>query len=127
MTGWKKIGAAVLFMCLFIPGAVFPFEDDDLKEDENPTGAFLYPIKFFQTYISGADGDRCAMHPSCSSYAADAFKQHGAFWGWIMACDRLMRCGRDEVRHSSPVWKNNAAYSYDPIENHDFWWDRRGK
>jgi len=121
---WKTIGISALAVWLWFPCTVFSQENKAQTKGEATTSTFLYPIKFFQQYISGADGDRCAMHPSCSSYAAHAFRKHGAFWGWIMTCDRLMRCGRDEVLHSSPVWKDNVAYSYDPLENNDFWWDR---
>ena len=124
MTAWKTIGTAALIMWLWFPSAAFSLDDRTRNKDDITTGTFLYPIKFFQKYISGADGDRCAMHPSCSSYSARAFGKHGVFWGWIMTCDRLMRCGRDEVRHSPPVWKDDVAYSYDPVENNDFWWDR---
>jgi len=82
----------------------------------------LYPIKFYRNYISGADGNRCPMYPSCSQYCMDAFKKHGTFLGWIMCSDRLMRCGRDETKVSPPVLVNGEKLSFDPVNNNDFWW-----
>ena len=55
----------------------------------------IQAINFFSEHISPADGDRCMMVPSCSHYAAGAVKKHGALIGWVMACDRLVRCGTD--------------------------------
>jgi putative component of membrane protein insertase Oxa1/YidC/SpoIIIJ protein YidD len=89
---------------------------------EKQADPFFYPIKFYKNYISGADGNRCPMYPSCSQYCMEAFKKHGAFLGWIMCSDRLMRCGRDETKLSPPVLINGEKLSFDPVNNNDFWW-----
>ena len=86
------------------------------------TGLFTYPVFFFQKFISSADGDRCRMYPSCSNYAIKAFKKHGNIIGWIMTCDRLVRCGRDEIMLSDPIWINGKKHFQDQVENNDFWW-----
>jgi hypothetical protein len=52
----------------------------------------------------------------------EAFKKHGAFLGWVMCSDRLMRCGRDETKLSPPVLINGEKLSFDPVNNNDFWW-----
>ena len=91
---------------------------------EKQAGPVLYPIKFYRNYISGADGDRCPMYPSCSQYCVEAFKKHGLFFGWIMCSDRLMRCGRDETKLSPPVLINGEKFSFDPVNNNDFWWQQ---
>jgi uncharacterized protein len=80
------------------------------------------PIHIFRNTLSGADGHRCPMTPSCSSYALTAIKRHGAFMGWIMACDRLMRCGRDELTHGPTVMTRDGVRCRDTVENNDFWW-----
>jgi putative component of membrane protein insertase Oxa1/YidC/SpoIIIJ protein YidD len=80
------------------------------------------PIHFFRNILSGADGHRCPMTPSCSRYALTAIQRHGAFMGWIMACDRLMRCGRDELKHSPTVMTRNGVRCRDTVDNNDFWW-----
>lgn len=79
-------------------------------------------MSFYQKYISSVDGDRCSMVPSCSSYFTHAVKKHGLFLGWIMTCDRLMRCGRDEFRVSEIRLRGQRQYCLDSVENNDFWW-----
>ena len=81
-----------------------------------------YPIYIYRKYISKVMGDHCPMYPSCSQYCIDALKKHGPVVGWIMTCDRLMRCGRDEIRLSPSVWINGKTRCYDPVSNNDFWW-----
>jgi len=39
-----------------------------------------------------------------------------------MTCDRLMRCGRDELKLSPQVMVNGRWKCYDIVENNDFWW-----
>ena len=92
--------------------------------DERPVNPPITtaPIHFFRSYLSGADGHRCPMTPSCSSYALTAIDRHGAFVGWIMACDRLMRCGRDELTHSPTVMTRHGVRCRDTVDNNDFWW-----
>ena len=88
---------------------------------ESSGPALTAPIRFFQRYLSAADGHRCPMTPSCSSYALQAMHEHGSIKGWIMACDRLMRCGRDELRQSPTVMTRNGPRCSDPIQNNDVW------
>jgi putative membrane protein insertion efficiency factor len=84
-------------------------------------------IKFYQEHISVVDGDRCQMYPSCSSYALKTIEKHGPFLGWAMACDRLVRCGRDETRLSMQMVLNNNQLTYDPVDANDFWWFEKEK
>ena len=79
------------------------------------------PIRLFQKYLSAADGHRCPMTPSCSSYAVEAMRRHGALKGWIMASDRLMRCGRDELKRSPSILTPNGIRCQDPVERNDIW------
>lgn len=62
------------------------------------------------------------MYPSCSQYSIESFEKHGFFIGWMMTCDRLYRCGRDELRLSPRIIINEQKKTYDPVENNDFWW-----
>ena len=68
------------------------------------------------------DGNRCPMYPSCSKYASEVFKKHGPILGWIMTCDRLVRCKRDKDRLSINVITGTQKYIYDPVKANDFWW-----
>jgi putative component of membrane protein insertase Oxa1/YidC/SpoIIIJ protein YidD len=123
---------ATIYFCLsFILACLLcsPCSTDaaETQKDETATvldfNPFVFPIKFFRQYLSGADGDRCSMYPSCSRCALDAVKKHGGIIGWIMTCDRLMRCGRDEVNHSPFIRHRHRMFTYDPVENNDFWWE----
>lgn len=87
----------------------------------NPT-ITASPIHLFRRYLSAADGPRCPMTPSCSSYALSAIHRHGALMGWIMACDRLMRCGRDELDRSPMVMTDQGVRCQDTVSHNDFWW-----
>lgn len=80
------------------------------------------PVRFFREYISPIDGDRCPMHPTCSAYAVESLRKHGPVLGWIMTCDRLLRCGGDEIARSPLVRINDKYYCDDPVENNDFWY-----
>lgn len=79
-------------------------------------------IQFYQNHISAVDGNRCPMTPSCSAYAASAVKRHGPVIGWFMGCDRLVRCGRDEMDLSPVRHISGTDYAYDPVDANDFWW-----
>ena len=50
-------------------------------------------IRFFQEYISPADGARCQFSPTCSGFGHQAIHRHGPWLGVLMTTDRLMRCG----------------------------------
>jgi len=65
------------------------------------------------------------MYPSCSQYSLQSFEKHGILIGWIMTCDRLMRCGRDETNLSQDIFVDGKLKSYDPVEKNDFWWNHQ--
>jgi len=79
-------------------------------------------IAFYQEHISVVDGDRCPMYPTCSSYAKKSIEKHGPVIGWIMALDRIIRCGRDEATLAPSYVLNDQTVIYDPVEANDFWW-----
>jgi putative component of membrane protein insertase Oxa1/YidC/SpoIIIJ protein YidD len=78
-----------------------------------------------QRFISKADGDRCPMYPTCSHYASQAFAREGMLMGWVLTCDRLLRCGRDEKRLAEPIRVQGRKHVYDPVEANTFWWKAR--
>ena len=50
------------------------------------------PIILYQKLISPLFPARCKYYPSCSRYALEAYKMHGAFMGTVLAGWRLLRC-----------------------------------
>jgi putative membrane protein insertion efficiency factor len=114
------------YLCIFMGVAAawgYAGEIHSVPEKiDDETNFATFPIRLYQEFISGVNGHRCPMMPSCSQYSIEAFKKHGYLLGWIMTSDRLLRCGRDETRLSKTRRKNNETYSYDPLQNNDFWW-----
>jgi len=49
-------------------------------------------IKGYRVSLSGWLGGQCRFHPSCSRYAEDAIRVHGAVRGSGMAVWRVLRC-----------------------------------
>lgn len=49
-------------------------------------------IRFYRYFISPLLGDRCRFDPSCSEYAVEALRKHGACRGGWLALKRLSRC-----------------------------------
>ena len=80
------------------------------------------PLNIYQKFISPIDGARCRMYPSCSSYSKQAFVKHGFLKGWVMTCDRLLRCGRNELSVSPKIERSGRLYCSDTVDNNDFWW-----
>ena len=82
-------------------------------------------IQFYRGPLNHFDAVRtgeCPMYPSDSQYGLQSIQKHGMLIGWIMTVDRLMRCGRDEIRLSPPVIVDGKLKYYDPVEKNDFWW-----
>jgi len=80
-------------------------------------------IRFFQIYISPVDGDRCPSYPTCSQYAVEAIRKHGAVAGLVMTFDRLIH-ESDEVHRAPQIRVYDSYRYYDPVENNDFWWKK---
>ena len=50
-------------------------------------------IRVYRLTLSGLLGGQCRFYPSCSSYALDAIRLHGATRGTLLAMWRIARCG----------------------------------
>lgn len=69
--------------------------DMNTAEATVPTRAarvLVVPILWYQRFISPFLGARCRFAPSCSQYAVDALRTHGAARGLWLAVRRLARC-----------------------------------
>jgi putative membrane protein insertion efficiency factor len=49
-------------------------------------------VRVYQVVISPVVGPRCRFYPSCSNYAIEAMRVHGALRGSGMAAWRVLRC-----------------------------------
>ena len=70
----------------------------------------LVLLRAYKLGISPFLGQNCRFHPSCSEYAAEAIRAHGACKGCLLALKRLGKChpwhpgGLDPVPpHPDPI------------------------
>jgi hypothetical protein len=54
--------------------------------------ALLLAVRVYQTFFSALMPSACKFYPSCSQYASDALRLHGARRGSWLALRRLARC-----------------------------------
>lgn len=49
-------------------------------------------IRLYQRWLSPWLGQNCRFYPSCSQYAIDALRIHGAVYGLLLGAWRILRC-----------------------------------
>jgi putative membrane protein insertion efficiency factor len=54
--------------------------------------ALLGAIALYRVALSGWLGGQCRFSPSCSHYAEEAIRTHGAIRGSYLAARRVLRC-----------------------------------
>lgn len=52
----------------------------------------LFILRGYKYAISPMFGQNCRFYPSCSEYAAEAIREHGAAKGSLLAGKRLCKC-----------------------------------
>jgi len=52
----------------------------------------IFLITLYQKLLSPWLPPTCRFTPSCSQYAKEALKKHGAFHGIFLAAKRLLKC-----------------------------------
>lgn len=73
----------------------------------------LSAIGFYRRVISPVTPPSCRFTPTCSAYAEEAVRRHGARSGGWLALKRISRChpfggsGYDPVPHTEPGESNN--------------------
>jgi uncharacterized protein len=50
-------------------------------------------VRLYRVSLSGWLGGQCRFYPSCSHYAEESIRIHGALRGSLMAIWRVARCG----------------------------------
>jgi putative membrane protein insertion efficiency factor len=53
---------------------------------------FSLPVRLYRRFVSRALPRRCKYEPTCSAYALEALRSHGALRGGVLAGWRLLRC-----------------------------------
>jgi uncharacterized protein len=57
-----------------------------------PALLLVLPIEVYRRFVSPFLGQRCRFAPSCSAYAVEAIRTHGAMRGLWLAVRRIARC-----------------------------------
>ncbi len=77
-----------------------------------PLLALVYAYRYL---ISPWLGSNCRFQPTCSAYAVEALRTHGAFRGSVMAAKRIGRCHPWGGSGYDPVPDRPIQ---DPVEDH---------
>lgn len=112
----KYIWPAILLCGVFISCT----NVETVETGFNPGMAIVQFYRGPLDHLSAVRHGSCPMHPSCSEYSRQCFENYGPAAGWAMTCDRLMRCGRDELKLSGRIMVNGEWKSYDPVEMNVF-------
>ena len=85
------------------------------------------PALGYRYFISPFTPASCRYQPTCSAYALEAIRRHGAFRGGWLAARRILRChpirwlgggsGHDPVPPTKNRTKNNASTGY--VRDHE--------
>jgi putative membrane protein insertion efficiency factor len=73
----------------------------------------LGAIRVYRLTLSGWLGQQCRFYPTCSRYAEEAIRTHGAIRGTAMAAWRIARCGpftSGGVDHVPPAAHRHERY-----------------
>lgn len=81
-----------LFILLLLAGAQLFSEGDDLSK---PAKTAIVMIDWYKKNVSTLNFTHCSFHPTCSQYTKQSILKYGLLKGWIMGCDRLMRCSHE--------------------------------
>lgn len=52
----------------------------------------IFPIRFYQRFISPFTPPTCRFTPTCSQYAVEALRKYGPLKGLWLAVRRILRC-----------------------------------
>lgn len=85
------------------------------------TWTFIWAVRFYQMFISPADGAGCTYYPTCSGYSIQALKKHGPVTGFFMTAERVNRNHSNQDGYFPQIKRWGKVYIYDPVSNNDFW------
>ena len=82
----------------------------------------LLPLAFYSKFLSPANGPGCPSYPSCSTYARQSIKKHGALLGSWLTIDRLIH-EHSELDMGLRITRQNdgRAFVLDTLQMNDPW------
>jgi len=101
---------------------------DVMTESGKGLNPLLAIVQFYHgplDHLSAVKQGECPMYPSCSEYSKQALEKYGFFVGAMIAADRLMRCGGDEMKLVPRILVDGKWKYYDPLEQNTSWWAER--
>lgn len=66
----------------------------------------IFFVKGYKKFISPLLLSGCRYRPTCSQYALESLKKHGAFYGSVLAARRILRCNHFSKGGYDPVPDN---------------------
>ena len=70
-----------------------PFARTSRSHYSSAAKALILAVTGYQRYISPLKGGQtCRFYPTCSQYALEAIRKHGATKGTFLAVRRVLRC-----------------------------------
>ncbi|NLU84484.1 membrane protein insertion efficiency factor YidD [Rhodococcus sp. HNM0569] len=78
-----------------------------------PARSLVFCIELYRNYVSPLRMPTCRFTPTCSEYAVEALRTHGAVKGLVLATIRLLKCGPWHRGGWDPVppakaWRNRG-------------------
>ena len=64
-------------------------------------------IKFYKKLISPILPSACRFHPSCSTYALEAFQEYNFFYASFLSTKRILKCNPFREGFFDPLPKKN--------------------
>jgi putative membrane protein insertion efficiency factor len=87
----------------------------------SPARALFFAVRVYQAFFSALMPSACKFYPSCSHYAAEALRVHGARRGTWLALRRVARChpftrgGVDLVPDAEAIPESRTGFSRSAI------------
>lgn len=71
-------------------------------------------IDWYKAHIAPLNILGCDYYPSCSQYTKQAIQKHGFIKGWLLGCDRLLRCNSDHWIYPQ-IQVDGEIKKYNPV------------
>ncbi|MDY2940892.1 MAG: membrane protein insertion efficiency factor YidD [Varibaculum sp.] len=83
-------------------------------------------VRLYQKYFSAYTPPRCKYYPTCSNYALESLRIHGATKGLLLAGWRLLRCnplsdGGVDYPPQRGHWHASEYHQMSEAELRDYW------